>query len=83
MQADLAHERVRMERRRRVWVEERDEGAALLGEDADALDGSEADLREELVDGRVRGEVADVHRAGLRGALDKVSMRHVRKKKQR
>lgn len=47
-------------------VEERDEGAGLFGEDANALDRAEADLTEELVDGGIRGEVADVDGATLR-----------------
>jgi hypothetical protein len=46
-------------------VEEAEECARLLGEDLDAVDGTESDLAEELVDGRVGGEVADVDGPGL------------------
>lgn len=65
VETDLAHERVRVEGRRRRRVEERDEGAALFGEDLDRVDGTEADLTEELVDRSVRREIPDVHGSRL------------------
>lgn len=65
VQTNLAHERVGMERSGGRRVEEADEGAALLGEDLDRVDGAEANLAEELVDGGVRGKVADVDGASL------------------
>lgn len=67
MQADLAHQRIRVERRRGIRFEERDERAALLGQNADVLDRTEADLRQELVNRCVRRKVADVDRSGLWG----------------
>ena len=65
VQPNFAHERVRVERRGRRRIEEADEGAALLGENLDRVDGAKANLAKELVDGGVRGKVADVDGASL------------------
>lgn len=65
MQTDLAHQCVRVERGGGVGFEERDEGAALLRQDANVLDRSEAYLGQELVDRSVGGQVSDVNSPSL------------------
>lgn len=68
MQTNLAHESVRVESGGGGGVEERDEGATLLGKDLDALDWAEADLTEQLVDRGVRRKVANVDSPSLSSA---------------
>lgn len=53
MQGELLDGRVGVEGGGGGAVEERDEDAGFLGQEADVLDGTEPDEVEELVDGRV------------------------------
>lgn len=65
MKTNLAHEGVRMESSGGRRVEERDEGARLLGKDTNVLDRTETNLREELVDRSVGRKVSYVNSATL------------------
>lgn len=60
VELDLSHERVGVESGGGGRVDEGDEGAALLGEDFDVVDGTEADLAEELIDRGFGRKAADV-----------------------
>jgi hypothetical protein len=60
VEGELLDRRVRMKGGGGGALEEREEDAGLLGEDADVLERAEVDEVEELVDGRRRREVADV-----------------------
>lgn len=65
MKTNLAHEGVGMESSGGRRVEERDEGARLLGKDTNVLDRTETNLREELVDRSVGRKVSYVNGATL------------------
>ncbi len=63
VQGELLDRRVGVERRGGRAVQEGEEDARLLGQHADTLERPEVHEVEQLVDGRRRGQVADVHRA--------------------
>ena len=69
MQRDFLDQRIRMERRRRRPVQEGQKDARLFGQDADRLEGAEMDEVEQFINGRGRGEVANVDGTSRRVVL--------------